>query len=58
MSKPSIQELLATAKHQIMTVAEELEKNGIDLIAVKIVRDDDGNIERCLMTWGMDVDFS
>ena len=52
MCKQSTGELIATARHQIMTLAQELEKNGIFLEAVRIVRDEDDNIEKLLLTWG------
>ena len=35
-----------------MTLAQELEKNGIFLESARIVRDDDENIVKCLLTWG------
>ena len=56
MTQVHIQELLAEAKRKITDVANELHANGIDLMTVKIVRDDDGCIDKCLMTWGMDID--
>ena len=55
MKQVHIQELLAEAKSKITAVANELQANGIDLMTVKIVRDDDGCIDKCLMTWGMDI---
>ena len=56
MKQVHIQELLEEAKRKITDVAIELQANGIDLMTVKIVRDDDGCIDKCLMTWGMDMD--
>ena len=35
-----------------MTLAQELEKNGIFLESARIVRDEDDNIDKCLLTWG------
>lgn len=55
MTQVHIQELLAEAKRKITAAANELHANGIDLMTVKIVRDDDGCIDKCLMTWGMDI---
>ena len=56
MTQVHIQELLAEAKRKITAAANELHANGIDLMTVKIVRDDDGCIDKCLMTWAMDMD--
>ena len=36
MCEQSVSELLATAKLHLLTVAQELEKNGIDLYKVKL----------------------
>ena len=59
MKQVHIQELLAEAKRKITDAANELHANGIDLMTVKIVRDNDGCIDKCLMTWGIDTnDFS
>ena len=55
MTEVHINELLAEAKRKITAVANELHANGIDLMTVKIVRDDEGCIDKCLMTWGMDI---
>lgn len=51
MSNQSTGELIATARFHILTLAQELEKNGILLHSAKIVTDDDDNIEKCLLTW-------
>ena len=56
MKVDNIQELLAEAKRKITAAANELYANGIELMNVKIVRDDDGSIDKCLMTWGIDMD--
>ena len=56
MKIDNIQELLAEAKRKITAAANELSDNGIELMNVKIVRDDDGSIDKCLMTWGIDMD--
>ena len=56
MKQVHIQEQLAKAKRKITDAANELHAHGIDLMAVRIVRDDDGCIDKCLMTWGMDID--
>ncbi|MCI6118249.1 MAG: hypothetical protein MR717_02995 [Prevotella sp.] len=56
MGNQSISELLATAKLHLLTVAQELEKNGIDLYKVKFERDDDEHVNRCLLTWGKDIE--
>ena len=55
MKQVHIQELLAEAKSKIKDVANELHASGIDLMTVKIVRDEDGCIDKCLLTWGMDI---
>ena len=52
MCKQSTGELIATARLHILTLAQELEKNGIFLESARIVRDDDENIVKCLLTWG------
>ena len=52
----SVTELLATAKLHLLNVAQELEKNGIDLYKVKFTRGEDEHVESCLLTWGMDVE--
>ena len=54
--KQSVTEILATAKLHLLNVAKELEKNGIDLYKVKFERDDEEHVDRCLLTWGMDVE--
>ena len=56
MKIDNIQELLAEAKRKITAAANELSDNGIELMNVRIVRDDDGCIDKCLMTWGMEMD--
>ena len=56
MKQVHIQELLQGAKRKITAAANELYDNGIELMNVRIVRDDDGCIDKCLMTWGMDMD--
>ena len=56
MGNQSISELLATAKLHLLTVAQELEKNGIDLYKVKFERDDDEHVNRGLLTWGKDIE--
>ena len=52
MCKQSTGELIATARLHILTLAQELEKNGIFLESARIVRDEDENIVKCLLTWG------
>ena len=52
MCEQSVSELLGTAKLHLLTVAQELEKNGIDLYKVKFERDEEEHVERCLLTWG------
>ena len=54
MSKMIIHQL-AEAKRKIIDVANELHAHGIDLMQVRLIRDEDGGIEQCLLTWGMDV---
>ena len=56
MKIDNMQELLAEAKRKITAAANELSDNGIELMNVKIVRDDDGSIDKCLMTWGIEMD--
>lgn len=56
MCKQSVSELIATAKLHLLTVAQELEKQGIDLYKVKFLRDKDGHVEKSLLTWGIDVE--
>ena len=56
MAGQSIKELLVTAKHHLLLTAQEMEKNGVDLYAVRFTRDDDGNLDNCLLTWGIDVE--
>lgn len=56
MKVDNIQELLAEAKRKITAAANELYANGIELMNVRIVRDDDGCIDKCLMTWGIEMD--
>ena len=56
MKQVHIQELLAEAKRKITAAANELYANGIELMNVRIVRDDDGCIDKCLMTWGIEMD--
>ena len=56
MKIDNIQELLAEAKRKITAAANELYANGIELMNVRIVRDDDGCIDKCLMTWGIEMD--
>ena len=56
MAGQSVKELLVTAKHHLLLTAQEMEKNGVDLYAVRFTRDDDGNLDNCLLTWGMDVE--
>ena len=51
MSNQSTGELIATARFHILTLAQELVKNGILLHSAKIVTDDDDNIEKGLLTW-------
>ena len=59
MEQVHIQEQLARAKRMITAAANELYAHGIELMNVRIVRDDDGCIDKCLMTWGIDTnDFS
>ena len=58
MKVDNIQELLAEAKRKITAAANELYANGIELMNVRIVRDDDGCIDKCLMTWGIEMDDS
>ena len=59
MEQVHIQEQLARAKRMITAAANELYTHGIELMNVRIVRDDDGCIDKCLMTWGIDTnDFS
>ncbi|MGN0282228.1 MAG: hypothetical protein ACI4B3_08015 [Prevotella sp.] len=57
MNKQSTSELLATAKHHLLLIAQEMEKNGIDIYAARFTRDDEGHVKRCLLTWGMDVEI-
>ncbi|MGM9702189.1 MAG: hypothetical protein ACI3YZ_01345 [Prevotella sp.] len=54
--KQSVSELIATAKLHLLTVAQELEKQGVDLYKVKFLRNDDGNVDRTLLTWGLTID--
>ena len=56
MKVDNIQELVAEAKRKITAAANELYANGIELMNVRIVRDDDGCIDKCLMTWGIEMD--
>lgn len=54
--KQSVTEILATAKLHLLTVAQELEKQGIDLYKVKFLRDEDGHVEKSNLTWGIDIE--
>ncbi|MGM9697958.1 MAG: hypothetical protein ACI3Y0_04875 [Prevotella sp.] len=56
MAGQSTTELFATAKLHLLTVAQELEKQGIDLYKVKFERGEDGYVEKALLTWEMDID--